>query len=389
MEAVHKNMTDIHIAPDSEKYIIRVRINGMMKSYATCSRANGTKTIACLKSMAKMDASERRASQDGMILRDVEGQKVMFKCSTAAAMYGEKMFIRIMSTNVDVPTLDNIITNSETKNAFRETLHEANGLIIISGPTGAGKSTTLASILKEIDNGFLNIVTAEDPVEYELGGNIIQFPVIWSDGQSYANLIRTFIRQDPDVIMIDVIRDHETADSLLVAAETGHLVFTSLRTQHTHTAASAISQFHDMGVAPYKITASLRGILSQRLLWQVCPACSSTRSLNKDESAFLGLSEYTTVKIASVLSTEEKNQRYNDGTLCRYCNGNGYKGRIAAFELLQITPAIREAIMNHSSSRTIEDIATEEGMLTFKQYGAKLIAKQLTTVSEVYKICSS
>jgi len=378
------NVTDIHITPRIDKYTISVRVDGMMHGYCSLPRNAGIKLTACLKNMASMDIAERRASQDGKILRQFEGQRLEFRCSTAPSKHGEKMVLRILNSN-NMVLLDHLIINNKIKNAFREMIHEANGLVILCGPTGSGKSTTLAAALQEIDSGNLNIVTAEDPIEYDLGGNIAQFPVLRYKGQTFSNLLRTFLRQDPDVILIGETRDPETAESILDAAETGHLVFTAL---HANSTASAITRLMDMEIPSYKICASLRGALAQRLVRRVCPDCSTIKPLNEDESAFLGLRKATPVRIASALTAEDKYKRLHEGTLCATCGGIGYKGRVATYELLEMTPTIRKAIREGRTMQEIEDIAVEEGMHTLKSYGAELIERQLTTVSEVYKICS-
>jgi len=386
VSSCRSNVSDIHIEPRQEGYKVRVRRDGVMQSYVSMPRSAGIKLTACLKNMAKMDIAERRASQDGKILRRFEGQKMEFRCSTAPAKHGEKMVLRILNSNTEMLSLETLISDDGTRNAFRDIINEANGIVIVSGPTGSGKSTTLASALREKDNGELNIVTAEDPIEYDLGGNIQQFPVLRAKGQTFANLLRTFLRQDPDVILIGETRDPETAESSMDAAETGHLVFTTL---HANSAASSLTRLVDMEVPSYKLTASLRGILAQRLLRMVCPECSVERPLSESESRFTGLKKGIAVRIANALSASEKEQRKQEGTLCTRCGGTGYKGRIGTYELLKMTKTIREAIKQHKSTQEIEDAAVEDGMLTLKAYGAKLIEKQLTTVSELQKICNT
>ena len=216
---------------------------------------------------------------------------------------------------------------------------EANGIIIVCGPTGSGKSTTLASALREKDNGELNIVTAEEPIEYDLGGNIQQFPVIRAKGQTFPILLRTFLRQDPDVILIGETRDPETAESSMDAAETGHLVFTTL---HANSAASSLTRLVDMNVPTYKLNASLRGVLAQRLIRKVCPSCSVEKTISDKEIAFTGLPRGTQIRVATVLKGEEKQQRSSEGTLCTRCSGSGYQGRIGTYELLRVSGKIKK-----------------------------------------------
>ena len=296
------------------------------------------------------------------------------------------MVMRILKSDSNMLDLDMLISNEKVREQFRSIINEPNGIIIVSGPTGSGKSTTLASALREKDSGEINIITAEDPIEYELGGTIQQFPVVRAKGQTFANLLRTFLRQDPDVILIGETRDPETAESSMDAAETGHLVFTTL---HANSASSSLTRLMDMEVPGYKLNASLRGVLAQRLLRKVCPECSTERPINDAESTFTGLAMGTNVRFATILSAEEKQHRKKEETLCTRCNGTGYKGRIGTYELMKVSKNIRDAIKQQKSTHEIESIATEDGMMTLKSYAIELIKKQLTTISELKKICNT
>ncbi len=380
-----RNASDIHIEPHEKLIKIRLRRDGVLENFVTMPKNSGRKLTACLKNMARMDIAEKRASQDGKIRRTYEGSSLEFRCSTAPSKYGEKMVLRYLNTDNGILDLDALMQNEEVRNKFRRIINQANGIVIVSGPTGSGKSTTLAAALREKDNGQLNIVTAEDPIEYDLGGDIQQFPVMRAKGQTFANLLRTFLRQDPDVILIGETRDPETAESSMDAAETGHLVFTTL---HANSASTSLTRLLDMEVPPYKLTASLRGILAQRLLRKVCPGCSVERPLNEVEAKFTGLSMGLAIREATVLTGEDKEKRKREGFLCARCNGTGYKGRIGTYELLKITRPISDAIKKQLSTQEIEEIAISEGMLSLKQYAANLIKQQLTTVSELKKICN-
>lgn len=386
INSARSGVSDIHIEPRQEEYKVRVRRDGVMQSYVTMPRSAGIKLTACLKNMAQMDIAERRASQDGKIRRRFEGQTMEFRCATAPGKFGEKMVMRFLNSNADMLSLDTLISNEQVRQDFRSIISEANGIIIVSGPTGSGKSTTLASALREKDSGEINIVTAEDPIEYDLGGNIQQFPVIRAKGQTFSNLLRTFLRQDPDVILIGETRDPETAESSMDAAETGHLVFTTL---HANSASSSLTRLMDMEVPSYKLNASLRGVLAQRLLRKVCPSCSAERPINEAESRFTGLPPGITARFATCLSAEEKQQRKQEGTLCTRCSGTGYQGRIGTYELMKVNRDIREAIKQQKSTHEIEAVAVQNGMLTLKSYAVDLIAKQLTTISELQKICNT
>ncbi len=385
IDSCKKGASDIHIEPHEKLIKIRLRRDGVLQNYVTMPKLPGLKLTACLKNMAKMDIAEKRASQDGKIRRTYENNSLDFRCSTAPSKYGEKMVLRYLNNDTNVLNLDTLIENEDVRYKFRKIINQANGIVIVSGPTGSGKSTTLASALREKDNGELNIVTAEDPIEYDMGGDIQQFPVLRAKGQTFANLLRTFLRQDPDVILIGETRDPETAESSMDAAETGHLVFTTL---HANSASTSLTRLLDMEVPPYKLTASLRGILAQRLLRKVCPSCSVERPLSDAEAEFTGLRRGTSVRVASCLTADEKIQRKKEGILCNRCLGTGYKGRVGTYELLKVTRSISNAIKKQLSTQEIEEIAISEGMLSLKAYAVKLIEKKLTTVSELSKICN-
>ena len=379
------DVSDIHIEPRDKTTKVRLRRDGVLQPYVSMPRSAGIKLTACIKNMAKMDIAERRVSQDGKIRRIYEGNAMEFRCSSAPGKYGEKMVLRYLKADSNILNLNTLITEESVRETFRKIMHQANGIVIVSGPTGSGKSTTLASALREKDTGELNIVTAEDPIEYDLGGDIQQFPVLRAKGQTFAQLLRTFLRQDPDVILIGETRDPETAESSMDAAETGHLVFTTL---HANSAASSLTRLLDMQVPSYKLIASLRGILAQRLMRKVCPGCSVIRPISDIECEFTGLKKGVAIRHASVLSKEEKQERKKEGSLCSRCFGVGYKGRVGAYELLKITGPIHHAIKNEVSAQELEKIAEDGGMLTLKNYGAKLIEQQMTTVSELQKICN-
>ena len=386
INSARSGVSDIHIEPREGEYKVRVRRDGVMQSYVTMPRTAGIKLTACLKNMANMDIAERRASQDGKIRRKFEGQTMEFRCATAPAKHGEKMVMRFLNSNADMLSLDVLISNETVRKDFRSIIEASNGIVVVSGPTGSGKSTTLASALREKDSGEVNIVTAEDPIEYDLGGTIQQFPVIRAKGQTFANLLRTFLRQDPDVILIGETRDPETAESSMDAAETGHLVFTTL---HANSAASSLTRLMDMEVPSYKLNSSLRGVLAQRLLRKVCPECSAERPINENESQFSGIRQGTSIRVATALTAEEREKRKKEGTLCTRCNGSGYQGRIGAYELMKVNRDIQDSIKKQLSTQEIETVAVENGMWTLKKYAADLVEKQLTTISEMMKISNT
>ena len=381
------DVSDIHIEPREEGYKIRVRKDGVMQKFMSMSRRPGIQLVACLKNMAQMDIAERRASQDGKILRKFEGNSLEFRCSTVPGKHGEKMVLRILNSDASALNLDTLIHIESVRKDFRKIMNATNGIVIVSGPTGSGKSTTLAAALQEKDTGDTNIVTAEDPIEYDMGGDINQVQVNRAKGQTFAMILRTFLRQDPDVILIGETRDPETAESSMDAAETGHLVFTTL---HANSSTSSLTRLLDMDVPKYKLNASVRGVLAQRLLRKVCTGCAIKRPISESEANEFNIKRNTPIMVANSLSAEERMNRKKENTLCKKCQGSGYKGRVGAYELLLLDGKIQNAISNGLTDREIENLAvTENSMLTLTQYGIELVKDHLTTISEVIRVCKS
>ena len=381
------DVSDIHIEPREEGYKIRVRKDGVMQKFMSLPRKPGIQLVACLKNMAQMDIAERRASQDGKILRKFEGNRLEFRCSTVPGKHGEKMVLRILNSDASALNLDTLIHIESVRKDFRKIMNATNGIVIVSGPTGSGKSTTLAAALKEKDTGDTNIVTAEDPIEYDMGGDINQVQVNRAKGQTFAMILRTFLRQDPDVILIGETRDPETAESSMDAAETGHLVFTTL---HANSSTSSLTRLLDMEVPKYKLNASVRGVLAQRLLRKVCTGCAIKRPVSDNEAIEFNIKKNTPIMYCNSLSSEEKLKRKSENTLCQKCQGSGYKGRVGAYELLLIDRKIQNAISKGLTDREIENLAVNESsMLTLTQYGVELVKDHLTTLSEVNRVCKS
>ena len=381
------DVSDIHIEPREDGYKIRVRKDGVMQKFMSMSKKPGIQLVACLKNMAQMDIAERRASQDGKILRKFEGNRFEFRCSTVPGKHGEKMVLRILNSDASALNLDTLIHIESVRKDFRKIMNATNGIVIVSGPTGSGKSTTLAAALREKDTGDSNIVTAEDPIEYDMGGDINQVQVNRAKGQTFAMILRTFLRQDPDVILIGETRDPETAESSMDAAETGHLVFTTL---HANSSTSSLTRLLDMEVPKYKLNASVRGVLAQRLLRKICTGCGIKRPISENEAIEFGIPKNTPIMYANSLTAEEKLNRKKENTLCPKCQGSGYKGRVGAYELLLLDRKIQNAISKGLTDREIENLAVNENsMLTLTQYGVELVKDNLTTISEVIRVCKS
>ena len=382
-----ENVSDIHIEPREDSYKIRVRKDGVMQKFMSLPRKPGIQLVACLKNMAMMDIAERRASQDGKILRKFEGNRLEFRCSTVPGKHGEKMVLRILNSDASQLNLDTLIHIESVRKDFRKIMNATNGIVIVSGPTGSGKSTTLAAALREKDTGDTNIVTAEDPIEYDMGGDINQVQVNRAKGQTFATILRTFLRQDPDVILIGETRDPETAESSMDAAETGHLVFTTL---HANSSTSSLTRLLDMEVPKYKLNASVRGVLAQRLLRKVCTGCSIKRPISESDSRQFQIRNNTPIMYANTLTAEEKAKRKKENTLCPQCNGAGYKGRIGTYELLLVDNKIQAAISEGKTDREVEQLAVNQNnMLTLTQYGVELVKDHLTTTSELIRVCKT
>jgi len=381
-ESYKKDFSDIHIEPKEDKYVIRARKDGILQNFINIKREEGFQLVASLKNLADMDVSEKRASQDGKIYKVLNNSKLEFRCSTLPGKNGESMVLRLLKSHSSLLDLNTLIDSANIRKSFRNLISLQNGIIIVSGPTGSGKSTTLAAALREIDTGEIKIVTAEDPIEYDLGGDIVQSQVNKSKNQTFPYLLRTFMRHDPDVILIGETRDPETANASMDASETGHLVFT---TMHANSSASSLTRLLDMEVPKYKLNASVRAILAQRLMRCVCKSCGDVQVIKEEDSYTTGIKADTLIRYANVVPEEKRN--IDNTTLCKNCMGFGYKGRIGVFELLIINRNIKNAISKGMTDLEIENIAIADGMITLREYGKQLISQQLTTIYELERVC--
>ena len=385
VRAVKEDVSDIHIEPQEKDYRVRLRQDGVLRPFIRIPSRAGIKLTAVLKTMAGMNVAERRASQDGRILRKLEGNKMEFRVSTLPSKYGEKTVLRVLKSDPGLLNLDTLISNGDVLNRLRSLIHQSYGIIIVAGPTGSGKSTTLYSAINELNTGENNIVTAEDPIEYTLPG-ITQVQVLREKNQTFAMILRTFLRQDPDIMLIGETRDPETAKASMEAAQTGHLVLTTL---HANNSASSITRLLDMDVPHYLITSSLLGVLSQRLLRRLCTECSVSRPVTEAEAALTRLAVGTPIRAPSALSAEEKEKAKQEQRLCSRCHGVGYKGRVGAYELMPVSSGIKAAIRDQRSSQEIQEVACQEGMVTLEDYGRALVRNGITSVAELQRLCSS
>ena len=386
-KALQEGVSDIHVEPQEEFLQVRFRKDGVLQqAFEPLPKKIATAVAARFKIMASLDIAERRAPQDGKIRRMYQGRKVDFRVNSLPSRYGEKVVLRILDNSQTQLGLDLLITHPETLQVVRDLAARPFGLILVTGPTGSGKSTSLYSVLAERNSPGINISTAEDPIEYSLPG-ITQVQVIREKGMDFASILRAFLRQDPDVILVGETRDKETAKTAIEAALTGHLVLTTL---HTNDAAGSIARLDEMGVEPFMVSGALLGVLAQRLMRRVCSECRvpytpEVEELNKFGMSAPGDQEMTIYK-ANRLSPEEITEARARGDLCPKCNGVGYKGRVGVYEVLQNSENLQLLINQGASTERIKEAAVEEGMLTLLAYSLNLVREGHTTLEEVERV---
>jgi len=369
-QAIVDKASDIHFEPFENSFRIRYRVDGVLYEMAPPPLNLAIPVISRLKIISGLNIAERRMPQDGRIQIKIKGKNIDLRVSTIPTQYGESVVLRILDKSVVNLDLEALGINNSILEQIRKLIHLPNGIFIVTGPTGSGKTTTLYSCLKEINKITEKILTAEDPVEYDLEG-VIQLPINASIDMTFARALRAFLRQDPDIIMIGEIRDIETAQMAVQASLTGHFVFSTL---HTKEAVDAITRLIDMGVEPYLVTSALVGIIAQRLVRKICTSCKTEYIPKEDEIQSLGLRKE---------DLEGKLFHYGKG--CTYCNNTGYKGRKAIVELIRITPSICELINQCSPSNILRKKAIEEGMVTIRNDGIMSILNGETTVEEILK----
>ena len=368
--AIHAKASDIHFEPFEKEFKIRYRVDGALYEMAPPPRRLAIPLTSRIKVMANLNIAERRVPQDGRIQTLLAGRQVDLRVSTLPTQYGESVVLRILDRTVVNLDLEKLGIPKHIFDYICETVEKPNGIFIVTGPTGSGKTTTLYSCLGRINTIDTKILTVEDPVEYELEG-IIQVPANEAIGLTFARALRAFLRQDPDKILVGETRDLETAQIAIQASLTGHLVMTSL---HTNDAAGAVTRLLDMGVEPFLMSATMEGILAQRLLRRVCKECRTPFPPKEDVLAQLGMT-----------ASEVGDRPFYFGKGCEICNGTGYKGRVGIYELLDIREPIRQLINERAPSVVIRQKGIELGMTTLRQDGIRNLLEGHTSIEEVLK----
>ena len=369
-QAIQDRASDIHFEPFETEFKIRYRVDGALYEMAPPPRHLALPVISRVKVMSNLNIAERRLPQDGRIQKVIGGRQVDLRVSTLPTQFGESVVLRVLDRTTVNLEIEALGMPDYIYHYLLRTIEKPNGIFIVTGPTGSGKTTTLYACLNKINTIDSKVLTAEDPVEYDIEG-IIQVPMDEKIGLTFARTLRAFLRQDPDRIMVGETRDVETAQIAIQASLTGHLVFTTL---HTNDAPGAVTRLIDMGVEPFMISSSLEGVLGQRLIRKICPNCKTAYEPNETALAQLGLSPH---------EIGDKNFYYGRG--CETCNQTGYKGRKGIYELLDITDPIRELINKRAPGVVLKQKAVELGMTTLRQDGLRCIYDGETTIEEVLK----
>jgi type IV pilus assembly protein PilB len=373
--AIRSRASDVHIEPEEEKTRIRYRIDGILHEKLILPKKLHEALVSRIKVMCDMKIDEKRVPQDGRFNFRAGGQEVDLRVSTLPTINGEKVVMRLLKKTGNIPTLGELGIRGTALQTFEEAILRPHGIILVCGPTGSGKTTTLYSVLSKVNLPKVNIVTIEDPVEYKIAG-INQVQINPQAGLTFANGLRSFLRQDPNIIMVGEIRDQETTGLAIQASLTGHLVFSTL---HTKSAAQALPRLLDLGAEPFLLTSSVTCIVGQRICRRVCLNCREEYGPSEDLLA-------DAKKVLSKLFPTDKKITFVRGAGCENCNGTGYMGRIGIFEVLRMSEKIGRLILERASAMEIERLACEEGMITMKQDGYLKVMEQITTIEEVLRV---
>ncbi|MEL6567812.1 MAG: ATPase, T2SS/T4P/T4SS family [Pseudomonadota bacterium] len=368
-EAVKRKASDIHIDPFEDKLSIRYRIDGALTEVLTPARKIAAPLVSRIKVMARLDIAEKRMPQDGRISLSLGTQSIDVRVATLPTRYGERVALRLLDTRNALIGLDKLGMDATTEQRYNDVLSQPNGVILVTGPVGSGKTTTLYASLSQLNTGEVNIMTLEDPVEYGLDG-ISQTQMDHKVGLTFAATLRSILRNDPNIVMVGEIRDGETADVALEFALTGRL---ALSTLHTNSSVSAITRLRDMGIESFLMASTLRAVLAQRLVRKLCSHCKEVAPADAGELAMLGLEPGTHVEIGHARG-------------CLSCSNTGYEGRLGVYELLVIDGKIKELIHTGASEQDIEAYAFVEHDMLFEN-GRRLVLDGLTSVEEVLRVC--
>lgn len=363
-KAVNLRASDIHLEPIGTAARIRLRIDGQLQDLGTVTHGTYLSWLSRLKIISGMDIAEKRLPQDGRL--EMKELAVDLRVATLPTIFGEKVAIRILNKNHMFLSLENLELSKKNYKLYEELYRSPHGMVLLTGPTGGGKTTTLYATLNELNKENVNIVTIEDPVEYKLIG-INQVSVNNRAGLTFAKGLRSIVRQDPNIIMVGEIRDEETAAIALQAALTGHEVFSTL---HTNTAIGAVSRLLDMGIPRYLLAAALRGVVGQRLVRRICPKCSAEYNATSIEKEFMGVKESQKLVLKKGLG-------------CSHCHGTGYYGRVALQEVFSVNSDMAQLIGKGATERELEDLAAASGFQNLKADGIAKVLKGYTTVQEL------
>jgi type IV pilus assembly protein PilB len=373
IDAIKERASDIHLEPNKRGLLVRYRIDGILHDIRMLPTRIKPAVISRVKILSSMDIAERRLPQDGRFQLRFGAREVDLRVSSIPTVYDEKIVMRLLDKSQGIISLDNIGFTKSQLQEFRQMINMPYGIILITGPTGSGKSTTLYAALNEIDSIEKNVITVEDPVEYKLE-RINQINVRPKINLTFANVLRSILRQDPDIIMIGEMRDSETAHIAVQSALTGHLVLSTL---HTNDAVSSLTRMIDMGVAPFLISSSVIGVMAQRLVRVICPRCSEEYTPEKEIFENLKLN-FELPDLANI--------KLHRGKGCDYCKNTGYRGRIAIFEMVRINEDIRDLILKKTSSNEIKEVAIQHGMKTLLDSGVAKALAGITTIDEVFRV---
>ena len=379
--AIRDKASDVHIEPSDAKVEVRFRLDGVLRKKVSLPKEIQAAVVSRIKILSNMKIDEQRIPQDGRFNLLVDGRRVDFRVSSMPVANGEKVVVRILDKESGVLTIEQLGVEGTGKKTIEESLTKNHGMVLVTGPTGSGKTTTLYAMISKIFNEGVNIVTLEDPIEYQIKG-INQSQVNSEIGYSFANGLRSILRQDPDVIMLGEIRDKETAEMAVHAALTGHVVLSTL---HTNNAAGAIPRLIDMGVEPFLLTSSINVIIGQRLCRTICTDCKEEVKLTEEEIKMIQ-TEIDKMPAKDKEDVKKKQLKFYKGKGCKSCDESGYRGRIGIYEVLNVTEPIKDLTLKRVSASQIEAKGIEEGMLTMTQDGIKKALEGKTSMEEIWRV---